>query len=49
MLVKAKFSILGLTKNKNYLVQEIISNTYYKINLDDGSIGIRHKCSFYKN
>lgn len=45
MIIKAKFTTAGMTKNKLY---DVIENTndYYKIVLDDGTIALRSHCGF---
>ena len=47
MKVKALYSTCGMTSRKCYdVIDESVS--YYKIVLDNGKIGIRHKCGFEK-
>lgn len=48
MLVTAKFSILGLTKGKKYLVagDSDFEKGLYKVRLDNGELAIRNKNIF---
>lgn len=47
MKIKAKFTAIGITKGKQYnVIGEKKAINSYEIILDDGTIGVRHKCGF---
>lgn len=46
MIIEAKFTAAGMTRGKRYDVIDLINDRYYKIVLDGGIIGIRHRCNF---
>lgn len=47
MTVEARFTTCGMTKGKRYeVIEEIKGINSYRITLDDGTIGVRHRCAF---
>lgn len=46
MLKIAKLNVVGVTKNKKYLVKPKDSK-FYELTLDNREKAIRHKCLFY--
>lgn len=46
-VVEAKYTTAGMTRGNKYdVIEENKSINTYKIVLDDGTVGYRHKCSF---
>lgn len=47
MVVEAQLTVAGVTKGKRYnVIEKIKPINCYKIKLDDGTIGVRHRCGF---
>ena len=45
--VKSKVSAAGMTKGKVYdVIEEIKCTNSFKIILDNGTVGVKHRCAF---